>query len=65
MALLSGCGQAISKPPCIPVIPYSRETQNQAADELEALERAGEAPTVRRFVGDYGELRARNRAACE
>lgn len=64
-ALLTACATAPTKPVCIPVVPYSRETQNQAADELETLERENRAPTLRRFAEDYGELRARNRAACE
>lgn len=64
MALLAGCATAPSRPVCIPVVPYTAETQRQAAAELEALERENRAPVVRRFVEDYGELRARNRAAC-
>jgi hypothetical protein len=65
MALLTGCATAASRPVCIPVVPYSTMTQRGAAEEMASLEQEGRAPIVRRFVEDYGELRARNRAACE
>jgi hypothetical protein len=64
MALLLGCATAPSRPVCIPPVPYSAETQGQAEAELAELERAGQAPVIRRFIEDYGDLRARNRAAC-
>jgi hypothetical protein len=38
--------------------------QATAADEMAALERDGRAPTLRRWIEDYGDLRARARAAC-
>lgn len=64
MALLIGCAPGASKPVCIPVVPYSAETQRQAAEEMAELAQEGRAPVLRRFTEDYGELRARNRAAC-
>lgn len=53
------------RPVCIQVIRYSPETQAAAAAEMEALAAENHAPTLRRFVEDYGDLRARNRAACQ
>ncbi len=64
MVLLAGCATAPSEPVCIPVVPYSAETQRQAAEEIDGLAKEGRAPVLRRFTEDYGELRARNRAAC-
>ncbi len=62
--ILAGCASGASRPVCIPVVPYSRDVQRQAAEELAALEQANQAPVTRRMIEDYGELRARNRAAC-
>jgi hypothetical protein len=42
------------------LVEYDRATQARAADEIEA----GRAPTLARFSEDYGDLRARLRAAC-
>jgi len=40
---------------------YRPEDQARAADELDALPPGS---VLRRFVEDYGEMRARNRAMC-
>ncbi len=61
MALSAGCATAISEPVCLAVVPYSRADQARAADELAALPADA---VLRRFVEDYGELRARVRAVC-
>ena len=64
MALASGCATAPSRPVCIPVVPYDRDILRQADAEIAALEAANQAPVTRRMIEDYGDLRARNRAAC-
>lgn len=60
-ALLAGCATTISDPVCPPLAVYPPAVQDRAADELAALP-AGAA--LARLIEDYGELRARLRAAC-
>lgn len=63
MALLSGCGAASSdvRPAmCDWLVIYSRDVQTRAAEELMRCD----APMIARMMDDYGELRARIRAAC-
>jgi len=61
MGLLSACVPGDSERSCFALVPYSGETQSQAAVELAALPR--DAALVR-MIDDYGELRARIRGAC-
>ncbi len=61
MALNAGCATAPSDPACLAVVPYSRADQARAADELAALPADA---VLRRFVADYGELRAQIRGVC-
>lgn len=63
MALLSGCGAVSSdiRPAvCDWLVVYPRDVQAKAAEELARCD----APIVLRMIDDYGELRARIRAAC-
>lgn len=62
--LIGGCATAGSDPRpamCDWIVPYPRELQRAAADELSAL--PPHAALVR-LIDDYGALRARIRAAC-
>ena len=64
-ALLSGCatgGSDVRPAMCGWLVPYTPAFQTRAAAELAALEPAS---AIARLVEDYGELRARIRAACE
>lgn len=63
-ALLTGCGTVSSEPRpamCDWLVAYSPSIQQRAATELDALPPAS---ALRVLVDDYGELRARIRAAC-
>lgn len=61
-ALLTGCATAVSDGPVCPALAqYPPEVQRQAATEINAL--PPDAALVR-MIEDYGELRARLRAAC-
>jgi len=63
-ALLGGCatgGSDVRPAMCGWVVAYAPALQAQAAAELAALEPAS---AIARLVEDYGELRARIRAAC-
>ncbi len=61
MALLAGCATAVSEPYCPTLAPYPPPLQARAADELDRLPPDA---ALRRLIEDYGELRARLRAAC-
>ena len=58
-ALLGGCATGGSSGGCQPLVSYSAEAQLSAADALR-----GAAPVLRGMIEDYGDLRARVRAAC-
>ena len=60
-APIAACGMAGSKPACLAVVPYDQASQGRARAELHALAPDAE---LRRYVEDYGELRARARAWC-
>ena len=63
-ALVSGCatgGSDVRPAMCGWVVPYAPALQAQAAAELDALPPGA---ALARLVEDYGELRARIRAAC-
>lgn len=47
---------------CPEPVEYTKEEQKVAADELRALKAEGRAPTIQRFMVDYGEERRRLRA---
>ena len=47
-------------PSCVPLVKYSKDEQNQAADEMESMPEM----MLTRMVNDYGRLRAEVRAAC-
>jgi len=60
--LLAACTTAGSdRPVCDALVIYDRPTQARAAAELSALV---EGAALLRLIEDYGELRARVRAAC-
>jgi hypothetical protein len=60
--LLAACTTAGSdRPVCEALVIYDRQTQARAAAEISALP-AGAA--LLRLIEDYGEMRARLRAAC-
>ncbi len=60
--LLAGCAAAGSDGPfCPALVPYPPELQQRAADEVAALPPNS---VLARLIEDYGELRARIRAAC-
>lgn len=62
-ALLAGCATAPSSGPfCPELVPYSHAAQRAAAAELDALPPSA---MLRRMIDDYGDLRARIRAACQ
>ncbi len=61
MVLNAGCATAPSDPVCLRVVPYSAADQAAVADELAVLPASA---VLRRFVDDYGALRARARAVC-
>lgn len=56
---LIGCGKTISS--CPPLVDYTAEEQNQAADELEAGLARGDG-MLPRMIGDYSLLRDQIRA---
>lgn len=47
---------------CPALVPYSPAVQNAAAVELNSLPRES---VIAKMIDDYGDLRARIRAACE
>ena len=61
MALLTACAPAGSEPVCLALVPYDRQTQQRAAEERAALPNGA---VLARMIDDYGDLRARIRAAC-
>ena len=58
--LLTACETVISDCP-LPVA-YTQEDKQKAADELIAMDKSGEYPTIIRFMGDYKAERAQLRA---
>jgi hypothetical protein len=66
---LTGCAtltprmQPAVKIVCPTLQEYSKETQNKAADELDAHE--AKVPTVAAMLGDYRDLRAEIRACAQ
>lgn len=62
LMLATGCATAVSEA-CPHEVEYSAKTQDRIADELDELERANLAPTIRTLVmPDYGRLRDQSRA---
>lgn len=73
LASLPGCatGSGLFNPlpgddvkiiPCPPLVTYSTEQRDQAAEELEAISELG---MIERFLLDYVRLRDQIRAGCE
>lgn len=60
LLVLAGCGHNTALV-CPSIVPYSPSIQQGAAAELKALPSNS---IVARMIDDYGELRARIRAAC-
>lgn len=63
LLVLSGCAEDITVPVAVcpePVV-YSEKEQRDAAAELRALAAENRAPTLRRWIVDYGQLRAKVR----
>ena len=60
LLVLAGCGHNTALV-CPSIVPYSPSIQQGAAAELKALPSNS---VIARMMGDYGELRARIRAAC-
>lgn len=63
MMCVTACERVTSNvfvPSCVPLVAYSLDEQNQAADELEAMPNL----MITRMTYDYGRLRAQVRAAC-
>ena len=63
MMCVTACEEVTSSvfvPSCVPLVKYSEDEQNQAADELEAMPDL----MIARMSYDYGRLRAQVRAAC-
>jgi hypothetical protein len=61
--VISRCERVTSNvfvPSCVPLVAYSPDEQNQAADEMEAMPDL----MLTRMGYDYGRLRAQVRAAC-
>lgn len=58
--LLTACATAPSKPVLPQIVDYSAASQERAAEEYDALPEGAE---LRRYVDDYGVLRAEIRAA--
>ena len=61
MLWLTGCamGGSDAKPPCPPVVEYTRAEQARAADEVKALP---DGTVIVRMLGDYAVLRDQARA---
>lgn len=65
-SVLGACSSVVAVGVCPPAYKeYTRDEQTQAADELRGLQKENRAPTVRRFVVDYGALRAEVRELCK
>jgi hypothetical protein len=65
--LLAGCAEDVTVPVAVcpePVV-YSEKEQRDAAAELRALGAENRAPTLRRWIVDYGQLRAKVRECHE
>lgn len=60
-ALLAGCATAGSRQFCPSLAEYDAELQRRAAEEMDKLPRDS---ATGRLIEDYGDLRARIRAAC-
>lgn len=63
-AVLAGCAPATSKEQsflCIPVIEYTKEFQNKAADELE---KSTDLEATSQLINDYMMTRDQLRAVC-
>ena len=56
---LAACATNTPVAVCPAIVPYSETDQTRAADELDGLP---DGAVLRRFIADYGELRAKLRA---
>ena len=59
MFMLTACATNTPVAVCPAIVPYSDADQTRAADELDSLPAGA---VLRRFIADYGELRAKLRA---